>query len=299
MLRNEPVRISGDDSTTRDFCPVADVVQANLRAATAALGATRHQVFNVALGTRTDLNTLFELLRREYLEGDVLLLNPKTKFLSLTYVTVLDKGSVAFVPEVLDSHRRARGQRHRQRRAGDDERDRGRPAPRVRPPSHPSRRPCCCSVSVVPGRRPALGLDRSGPRAFGDIPSSRAGDGRCVSQDTQRFSAPPGFSGVRSWPGSPATGGACLRSTGIRLACPCGMPAPSTSAHGTSLGRMTWRARPTRLRHHFSFDRHLGAGAFESRRRRRSRRNVLPKSGSTCSRRTNPRSRAFKARSSD
>lgn len=63
MIRNQPVRIFGDGSTTRDFCHVANVVQANLLAATASLGASLHDVFNVAAGDRTSLGELFEMLR--------------------------------------------------------------------------------------------------------------------------------------------------------------------------------------------------------------------------------------------
>ncbi len=54
--------IYGDGSTSRDFCPVANVVQANVLAALAdepAIG----RVLNVALGGRTTLLELFALLR--------------------------------------------------------------------------------------------------------------------------------------------------------------------------------------------------------------------------------------------
>ncbi len=62
LLRSEPVRINGDGETTRDFCYVANVVQANLRAALADEAASG-QVFNVAVHGQTSLNALFELLR--------------------------------------------------------------------------------------------------------------------------------------------------------------------------------------------------------------------------------------------
>jgi UDP-N-acetylglucosamine 4-epimerase len=64
MIRNEPVYIYGDGETSRDFCYVANAVQANLLAATLNdLNAT-NQVYNVAVGARTTLNELFEHLRR-------------------------------------------------------------------------------------------------------------------------------------------------------------------------------------------------------------------------------------------
>ena len=62
MIRGEDVFINGDGSTSRDFCYVANVVQANLRAALAD-DAARDQVYNVAVGGRTDLNDLFATLR--------------------------------------------------------------------------------------------------------------------------------------------------------------------------------------------------------------------------------------------
>ncbi|MBX2803279.1 MAG: NAD-dependent epimerase/dehydratase family protein [Myxococcales bacterium] len=54
--------INGDGLTSRDFCPVANVVQANLLAAYADDDAVG-QAYNVGLNQRTDLNQLFALLR--------------------------------------------------------------------------------------------------------------------------------------------------------------------------------------------------------------------------------------------
>jgi UDP-N-acetylglucosamine 4-epimerase len=65
LLRDEPVMIFGDGETSRDFCYVANVVQANLLAATTASAAALGQVFNVAFGDRTTLNELFTLIRAE------------------------------------------------------------------------------------------------------------------------------------------------------------------------------------------------------------------------------------------
>jgi UDP-N-acetylglucosamine 4-epimerase len=63
MLRGSPVVIHGDGETTRDFCYVSNVVQANLLAATTAEGAAINQVYNVAVGGRMSLNALYETLR--------------------------------------------------------------------------------------------------------------------------------------------------------------------------------------------------------------------------------------------
>ena len=62
LLKGEAVRINGDGETSRDFCYVANVVQANLLAATATKPKAVNQVYNIAVGARTTLNQLFELL---------------------------------------------------------------------------------------------------------------------------------------------------------------------------------------------------------------------------------------------
>ena len=67
MIRNEPISINGDGETSRDFCYVANVVQANLLAATVNEPQAVNQVYNVALSARTTLNELFGLLRDKLL----------------------------------------------------------------------------------------------------------------------------------------------------------------------------------------------------------------------------------------
>ena len=64
LLENVPCEIFGDGETTRDFLYVADVVQANILAATADAGLARG-AFNVACGHETSLNELFRMIRRE------------------------------------------------------------------------------------------------------------------------------------------------------------------------------------------------------------------------------------------
>jgi UDP-N-acetylglucosamine 4-epimerase len=61
LSRGEPCHIYGDGETTRDFCYVANVVQANLLAAVEPL-ESGEQVFNVGLGGRTSLNELYRIL---------------------------------------------------------------------------------------------------------------------------------------------------------------------------------------------------------------------------------------------
>ncbi len=62
LMAREPVFINGDGETSRDFCYVNNVVQANILAATAKDSAA-NQVYNVALGERTSLRQLFEAIR--------------------------------------------------------------------------------------------------------------------------------------------------------------------------------------------------------------------------------------------
>jgi UDP-N-acetylglucosamine 4-epimerase len=63
MIENEPVCINGDGSTSRDFCYIANVVQANLLAAATKNPRAMNQPFNIAIGAQTTLSELFNLLR--------------------------------------------------------------------------------------------------------------------------------------------------------------------------------------------------------------------------------------------
>jgi len=63
LLRKEPVCIHGDGNTSRDFCYVANVVQANLRAALTPPDQAANRVYNIGQGERATLNQLFLLLR--------------------------------------------------------------------------------------------------------------------------------------------------------------------------------------------------------------------------------------------
>lgn len=76
LLKGSPVFINGDGETSRDFCYIANVVQANILAATVPfplrLGRGEGQgevsqaaaaIYNIAVGKRTTLNELFQLLQ--------------------------------------------------------------------------------------------------------------------------------------------------------------------------------------------------------------------------------------------
>lgn len=62
MLAGETVYINGDGQTSRDFCFVANAVQANLLAATTTSAEAVNQVYNVAVGGQTSLTDLHALL---------------------------------------------------------------------------------------------------------------------------------------------------------------------------------------------------------------------------------------------
>jgi len=62
MLGGEPCIINGDGESSRDFCYVANAVQANLRAAFIEDPAAMNQVYNVAAGQRTTLTQLHEAI---------------------------------------------------------------------------------------------------------------------------------------------------------------------------------------------------------------------------------------------
>ncbi|MGK0184863.1 MAG: UDP-N-acetylglucosamine 4-epimerase [Verrucomicrobiales bacterium] len=65
LLHGEPVTINGDGETSRDFCYIENVVQANILAATAVNEEATNEVYNIAVGDRTTLNEL----HRSILDG--------------------------------------------------------------------------------------------------------------------------------------------------------------------------------------------------------------------------------------
>ena len=80
LLRGERCRIFGDGETTRDFCHIANVVQANMLAATVSRSSATCQAYNIACGKSVSLNQLFEFMR----EG-LALHDPKIAYASPQY----------------------------------------------------------------------------------------------------------------------------------------------------------------------------------------------------------------------
>jgi UDP-N-acetylglucosamine/UDP-N-acetylgalactosamine 4-epimerase len=68
LLAKEPVYINGDGETSRDFCFIDNVVQANLLSATTTNSEAINQVYNVAVGDRTTLNQLFDSIQKHIIQ---------------------------------------------------------------------------------------------------------------------------------------------------------------------------------------------------------------------------------------
>lgn len=64
MLRGEQPTIFGDGQQSRDFTYVENVVNANLLACKAPASEAAGQMFNIAVGKRTDLNETFRVLKK-------------------------------------------------------------------------------------------------------------------------------------------------------------------------------------------------------------------------------------------
>ncbi|WP_434610355.1 Vi polysaccharide biosynthesis UDP-N-acetylglucosaminuronic acid C-4 epimerase TviC [Pseudomonas sp. D2-30] len=72
MIRNEDIFINGDGTTSRDFCFIDNTVQANLLAASATSKEAINEVYNVAMSARTDLNSLFSIIKKELCKYNII-----------------------------------------------------------------------------------------------------------------------------------------------------------------------------------------------------------------------------------
>jgi UDP-N-acetylglucosamine/UDP-N-acetylgalactosamine 4-epimerase len=63
LIDGDTVWVNGDGLTSRDFCFIANTVQANLRAALTPQLPAPNLVFNVAIGQRANLLEVFELMK--------------------------------------------------------------------------------------------------------------------------------------------------------------------------------------------------------------------------------------------
>jgi UDP-N-acetylglucosamine 4-epimerase len=65
LLKNEAPTLNGDGGQTRDFTFVENCVQANIRAALVDNPEAINQVYNIAVGDRTSLVQMYDILREE------------------------------------------------------------------------------------------------------------------------------------------------------------------------------------------------------------------------------------------
>ena len=70
MIKNKEIIINGDGSTSRDFCYIDNAVQANILSALADSSAFNN-IYNVAVGDRTSLNKLVDLLRSSLMTNNI------------------------------------------------------------------------------------------------------------------------------------------------------------------------------------------------------------------------------------
>ena len=88
ILNQDPIFINGDGKTSRDFCYIDNVVQINIMAAISENNDSVNQIYNVAVGEKTSLNELYQIIEdllinrvsglikqepiyREFRDGDV------------------------------------------------------------------------------------------------------------------------------------------------------------------------------------------------------------------------------------
>ena len=64
--KGQPITIYGDGSQTRDFCPVSDVVDANIAASELNLDGVDSCVFNIGTGCPTSVSDLATAIRKLY-----------------------------------------------------------------------------------------------------------------------------------------------------------------------------------------------------------------------------------------
>jgi len=79
IINNNQIFINGDGETSRDFCYIDNAVQANILAATSNSHKALGNVFNIAVGERTSLNSLYKLLQ------ELIASKSKYKHLNITY----------------------------------------------------------------------------------------------------------------------------------------------------------------------------------------------------------------------
>ena len=81
LISGKRCQIYGDGETSRDFCYVENVVQANLLAAFAQKPEALGRVYNIALGDRTTLTELYQLIRTSLEDSERAVCEDKPEFM--------------------------------------------------------------------------------------------------------------------------------------------------------------------------------------------------------------------------
>ncbi len=80
FLNRKSPPINGDGKTSRDFCYIKNVIEANLLSAMTENKKALNQVYNIAYGRRTSLNQLYQMIRDE-----ISCYNPEVKSIEPIY----------------------------------------------------------------------------------------------------------------------------------------------------------------------------------------------------------------------
>ena len=80
LINHESPVINGDGSFSRDFTYIDNVVQMNLRCILTENKTALNNIYNTAVGQRTDLNNLVDLLKKYLSKYDPKILNITTKY---------------------------------------------------------------------------------------------------------------------------------------------------------------------------------------------------------------------------
>jgi len=70
LINSKEVLINGDGQTSRDFCYIDNVVQMNILAATAE-SECKNNVYNVAIGDRTSLSQLYNIIKKSLIQNGI------------------------------------------------------------------------------------------------------------------------------------------------------------------------------------------------------------------------------------
>ena len=90
LKQNKECYIFGDGKTTRDFCYIDNIIQANILSALTQNKESLSQVYNIANGQETSLNNLYSIIKNE-----VRNVNGDSKYLDVIYKDFRD-GDVRF-----------------------------------------------------------------------------------------------------------------------------------------------------------------------------------------------------------